>query len=428
PYLTTVPLNRDGGITHWILTTNDNNGNDNDADAGSGRSRRPLLSSCESYKKIVLVADPGSGQVREEIGHGIGSVFTSTEYRGRSYASRMLGEVGTKLANWDLSPSYKPAPGSGSGSSGSKKAICSALWSDIGKKFYAKKGWIPFASQHVEFAACKGEQHGAAAKLPSTPITYANLAKFCAIDEAAVRSKLVKTAAATGKTAMAFAPSHDQMLWHLYRDSYIASIVLPDRDPSLAADVDGQPGNATAATNGTTAKGRESPASSSSSSSPSRQPRSGAALRRHPGAPEANEVKGIAVGPEGRRVWAIWTRNYATPAGPDAPQKNTLYILRLVVENEDEIGKDGDGEAAATTTEAFRAVIRAAQAFAAEWGCAHVDLWNPTGVVARLLRDSGLEHEVVEREEASIPSLMWYGEGTRTEDVVWVNNEKYCWC
>jgi len=422
PYLATVPLNRDGGITHWILTT--------DADSSENEQRR-ILSSCESYKKKVLVAPAGSdGNVTEEIGHGVGSVHTDPQFRGRSYASRLLAEVGPQLARWDVAPAWqKPDPnGSSSGNGATKKkttAICSALWSDIGKTFYAKKGWVPYASQHVEFAgvsvAGTASTNGGQGNLPSTPITYSNVGDLCAIDVAATKRKLVKTAADTGKTAMAFSPCHDQLLWHLYRDSYIASIVFPDRDPNLG-DVSAED-NANTTLNG----GRASPASSSSSSSsPSRQPRSGAALRRHPGAPEANEIKGIAVGPEGQRVWAVWVRDYSTTAGPRTPGKNTLYILRLVVENEEELEKEGADHGVAA--EAFKTVIRAAQDFAAEWGCGRVSLWNPTGVVERLLRNSGLEHEVVERETASIPSLMWYGEGVRTEDVIWVNNEKYCWC
>ncbi|KAJ1331797.1 acetyl-CoA:lysine N6-acetyltransferase [Microdochium nivale] len=409
-YLVTIPINRNGGITHWILTTS---GNDIAEAGSSSGSERLLLSSCESIMKKVLVASPtGDGAITEEIGHGIGSVYTSPEFRGRSYASRMLAEVGVQLENWDLAPQGADI----SSSKNKKKAICSTLWSDIGKKFYAKKGWVPFASQHVEFLA--GDFHreisAAKAKLPSTPITYGNVADFCALDEAALREKLAKTARETGKTAMAFSPSHDQMLWHLYRDSYIASLVFPDRDPNLANVEDGK-NNTT-----TNDRGNSPSPSSSSSASPPRQPRSAAALRRHPGKLEANEVKGIAVGPVGRRVWAIWMRNYSK--GPLSPKDNTLYILRLVVENEDQQHDN------AQLVESFTAVIRAAQTTAQQWSCGRVDLWNPEGVVARLLRDSELEHEVIEREEASIPSLMWYGEGTKSEDVVWVNNEKYCWC
>lgn len=422
PYLTTVPLNRDGGITHWILTT--------DANDSESKQRR-ILSSCESYKKKVLVAPAGgNGNVTEEIGHGVGSVHTDPQFRGRSYASRLLAEISPRLANWDVAPAWqKPAVNGSTDENGAAKktaAICSALWSDIGKTFYAKKGWVPYASQHVEFASTRAtgseaSSNGGQGRLPSTPITYRNVGGLSAIDVAATKRKLIKTVAETGKTAMAFSPCHDQLLWHFYRDSYIASIVFPDRDPNLA---DVPPGGNV---NTTLSGGRASPASSSStSSSPSRQPRSGAALRRHPGAPEANEVKGIAVGPEGQRVWAVWVRDYSTIAGAETPDKNKLYILRLVIENEEELEKEGADHSLAA--EAFKTVIRAAQDFAAEWSCGRVDMWNPTGLVAQLLRDSGLDHEIVEREQASIPSLMWYGEGVRTEDVIWVNNEKYCWC
>jgi hypothetical protein len=40
-----------------------------------------------------------------------------------------------------------------------------------------------------------------------------------------------------------------------------------------------------------------------------------------------------------------------------------------------------------------------------------------------------LEHSEVEREEESIASLMWYGEGSgASDDIEWVGNEKYGWC
>jgi hypothetical protein len=53
----------------------------------------------------------------------------------------------------------------------------------------------------------------------------------------------------------------------------------------------------------------------------------------------------------------------------------------------------------------------------------------PTPLVSDLLPRSGLEYDVVEREEENIASLLWYdAHGGASKDVpLWVNNEHYAW-
>jgi len=75
----------------------------------------------------------------------------------------------------------------------------------------------------------------------------------------------------------------------------------------------------------------------------------------------------------------------------------------------------------------MRAVLRSAQMQAAEWGMHKVELWNPSTLVQRLIDEAGVKHIKVDREEESIPSLMWYGEGS-TDEIEWVGNEKFAWC
>ncbi|RYP45506.1 hypothetical protein DL769_011455 [Monosporascus sp. CRB-8-3] len=147
PYLTTIPLARDGGITHWILSTTTSAGSD-----PKQQQQRPVLASCETIRKRVLVARPGPASggdggdgaavVEEATGYGIGSVYTYQEYRGRSYAARMLRELGETLRTRPRAEPSNSANGDGDGERGGE-AVCSALWSDIGKVFYAKKGWVP---------------------------------------------------------------------------------------------------------------------------------------------------------------------------------------------------------------------------------------------------------------------------------------------
>lgn len=459
PYVTTIPLSRDGGMAHWILTTQDQ---ETSTKASPPSPQRPVLASCESIRKRVLVARPpplprGSGegaadddgQVTEAIGYGIGSVYTYPEYRGRSYAKRMLKELGVVLR--ETQPGKKHGGGEGEGegegqktqekggpepaSEPQQRVVCSALWSDIGKLFYASKGWHPFPSVHVSFPARSSSSktnsnNSTNPRLPLVPITYANLASFAALDEAQLRRRLARTAARTGRTAFAFAPDHDALRWHLYRDGFVASFLhggaVPPTDRRRAADGGGAEGGG------------------------SFIPGSG------PGEMETKGAVATTVAASGvqRRVWAVWARNYQAPPSerPEDRARNTLYVLRLVVEGgdedgeRDEEGEEGGGEKKALR-EALAAVLGAARDEAARWGCGKVDLWNPTPLVRRLLEGidgsvdgdghGALPREWVDRDTDSIPSLMWYGlaggdgkkeDGEGEGEVEWVANEKYCWC
>ncbi|KAI1640087.1 hypothetical protein F4809DRAFT_560674 [Biscogniauxia mediterranea] len=415
PYIATIPLSADGGMSHWILT-------DPTVEASSG-APRPVLASGESTRKRVLYLRPGAeAEVKDGIAYGVGSIYTYPQFRGKRYASRLLRELGTELRTWP----QRQGGGAGAGKPEAERAVCSALWSDIGKDFYARKGWAAFPSRHVEFpvpATTAAVNGNAAATTPTngeaaattegnagtqgqereeeeekeeegvtvTPVTYSNLAALCADDEHILRTRVLPRAArATGKTCVAFAPDHDAMRWHLYRDDFIASLVF--------AGAGGECGR--------------------------------------------SEIKGaVAVAAGGRkRVWAVWSRSYhgkdpdpATEAG----RKNTLYILRLAIdagEGEGEGDEDAiignDDELAA----AFRAVLRAAVREARAWRLAKIDMWNPTPAARRLVERSGRAHRWVDREVDSIPSLMWYGDGEEREkvredeEIEWVANEKFCWC
>lgn len=167
------------------------------------------------------------------------------------------------------------------------------------------------------------------------------------------------------------------------------------------------------------------------------------------------EIKGAIIGEvPGRRAWCIWTRVWLSTGSQkhmEKSQKNTLYILRLVVEDGIEFG---EAPGAATTaqskllfeeqTSKVLALLLAAEAEASKWHMHDVQIWNPTQVVQsagqRILRSSSsgsstARVQFVEREEESITSLMWYPtasdaspKSTTWCDIEWVANEKYCWC
>ncbi|KAE9371603.1 hypothetical protein N431DRAFT_426250 [Stipitochalara longipes BDJ] len=329
-YLTTVPLARNGGITHWILV-----------DRSLPPNERPLLASCESLRKPVLASH--NGVVTEAFTHGIGSVFSQPKFRGKGYASRMLRDLGPVLKNWQVDQS-KPA---------GQTCPFSILYSDIGKKYYAKFGWAPFPSTHIAFPPTASSK-----PFTAKPLAESDVDELCTLDEQYIRRSLEN--AKDGKIHIALVPNHDVMQWHHKREDFVAGKIFG-----------------------------KSPL-----------------------------IKGAIAGEAGSRVWAIWTRAFYGPLKPESG--NTLHILRLVIEDETDI------EANAAK---LRGIVEIAQAEAKEWQLGHVELWNPTEVVKQMVKGTGLEHSEVEREEESIASLMWYGEGSGTsDDIEWVGNEKYGWC
>ncbi|KAI1369271.1 hypothetical protein F5Y08DRAFT_325344 [Xylaria arbuscula] len=409
PFLASTALGANGGMMHWILS-----------ETASTDGPRNVLASCETIRKRVLYAPPPSprnganDQVREGLAYGIGSVYTYPEFRGKKYAARMLRELGEVLKTWPEKEEHKSTAAKNShyhhnnhsnGGGGvsstkrpklqAKEAVCSALWSDIGKRFYSEKGWPAFDSTHVEFLAPLAplvgvssllERAGAAGSPPCgdaltlVPVTRENLAGLCREDEAQLRDELVAHARRTGRTAFAFAPDADVFRWHWAREEFILPRALPGR--------------------------------------------------------EASEVRGLIATTNRTRMWAIWTRNYGADAAANAA-KNTLYILRLVIDN-NASSSPSDPKALQL---AFDAILHATLDAARAWNCGTVHLWNPTPVVRDLIAASGVAHRFVDRQMDSIPSLRWYAsdddddesgnnnEKRVSEDTVdWLANEKFCWC
>jgi GNAT superfamily N-acetyltransferase len=186
-YLTTqAPLARHGGITFWILV-----------ERGSPLNERLLLASSESIRKRTLGVAK-NGDVRDSISHGIGSVFCNPEYRGRGYGKRMMIELGNVLRSWQ---GTQETP-----------VMFSALWSDIGKTFYAGFGWHPHPSTHVEFPAFRGKP-----SMYAKALVASDLKVLCDKDEILIRQQL----AMKGTRRVAVIPDHDQMCWHHYREDFL---------------------------------------------------------------------------------------------------------------------------------------------------------------------------------------------------------------
>ena len=106
-YLANQALTRDGGITFWILV-----------DTSATSTPPAILASCESLRKRALVRRP-DGRVDEVVAHGICSVFSNPDFRGKGYARRMIAELGKSLDTWQQEDG--------------RTADFTVLYSDIGK-------------------------------------------------------------------------------------------------------------------------------------------------------------------------------------------------------------------------------------------------------------------------------------------------------
>lgn len=233
-FLMTVPLAKNGGVTHWILT-----------DRNATPDERPIYASCESLRKRALASRLGSDGhvvIQEGIAHGIASVFTNPTYRGKGYASRMMSELGPKLKEWSEG---RKEPKGGDQETVITRSLFSVLYSDIGKMFYAKNGWAAFESSHLCFkpAAAAAAPNSVSSK--AKPLGYHDLAVLCHLDEKILRSTMnhrAKKLPETGSQACAaLMPDLDQFLWHLMREDFMTKHIF-GKTPTVRGALYGEPG------------------------------------------------------------------------------------------------------------------------------------------------------------------------------------------
>ncbi|KAL8814678.1 MAG: hypothetical protein Q9223_006117 [Gallowayella weberi] len=255
------------------------------------------------------------------------------------------------------------------------RVVGSVLYSDIGKAYYAKFGWKPHVSNwHMEFPPMN---------LPRSPIAQDivedDLERLCERDEAIIRDAMAKPTD-EGKKVVTILPDLDHMLWHIGKEEFATKQLFGQR------------------------------------------PRS----------------KGVIAGLPGRQVWALWTHRYYMHPNSEAAG-NVLYILRLVVEGDETANKPSscrdkefqgeEQEEQERQVQSLIAVLQCAQAEAAEWQLDHVKLWEPTPWVQDVIRKSNIFHRIVEREEDSVTSCLWYeGDSGQETAPQWINNEHYAWC
>ncbi|KAK2871832.1 hypothetical protein FQN49_002775 [Arthroderma sp. PD_2] len=148
------------------------------------------------------------------------------------------------------------------------------------------------------------------------------------------------------------------------------------------------------------------------------------------------ESRGAIVGEPGNRVWVLWNHRFVGNPG-DLDAQNTLYILRLVVENQavlqslpsDSARLPALSEGQELQVGHVRDVIQAARHEAAEWKLNSVEMWDPSTQVQNLVRLTGVPYRKEARLEDEICCLNWFrNEGDKEDAVEWVAMEKYSWC
>ena len=336
---------QDERLTFWILV-----------DSVETSIPRTVLASCESLRRPALVARQGQG-VEMCASHGVGAVFCRPEYRGRGYAGRMMEELGRILRTWQQAEE------------GSAKF--SVLYSDIGKSFYARRGWLPFQSSHLSLRQASEK---CAVALPGTrPLFSDDISVLSSIDEILLRKSMSNFSPSAPDFQVAILPSAGTMQWHHAREEFIGHEIM----------------------------GKVPRVKGALHESCSRQ-----------------------------RTWVVWTRTFG-----DVPKNNVLHILRLVVESEqdsDDCEQDRKEKHESTVEQVSRkdlivavaALLQRAREEAREWNMPNIQIWNPDRLVQDAAKLLLSDTSVIHRDEGSIASLMWHGE---KGEVDWVMNEKYAW-
>lgn len=190
-------LTKDGRITGWILTS--------DAHPLNPDGTRPIFASCESIPVHAYIARDGN--LEKVQAHGIASVYTRQEYRGKGYASRMMAELGKRLELWQQS-NGTPNP-------------FSVLYSDIGQSFYANHGWKVFPSNHIHLVPLDQSGYDTAKiKLPPVDdLTVSDLQGIPFVEYLEERLQQISKTR-PGTPHVAIRPDLEHFCWHFARDEF----------------------------------------------------------------------------------------------------------------------------------------------------------------------------------------------------------------
>ncbi|KAK9234679.1 hypothetical protein V1525DRAFT_42130 [Lipomyces kononenkoae] len=212
-HLSQQHLTRDG-LTCWVLV-----------ERNKPPGQRTILSSCETYRKKGFLAYEGN--VEDILTHGVGTVYSRPEFRGKGYAGRMMKELSQKLDTWQMENERRT------------RSVFSVLFSDIGKSFYTRYGWKPFPSFHISLPAITEEEYRqeiAGVNLPKPRTLLAEDVRTCMCNDNIIQQERELLRAASEKSSkaqVAIVPDFDHFLWHWAREEFYAERVLSNRDPPL---------------------------------------------------------------------------------------------------------------------------------------------------------------------------------------------------
>lgn len=351
-YLGSQDLTKDGGLTSWVLVWQP-----------GPNDERKVLSGCETIKKRALISR--GGKVEEIICHGLCSVFCPPDFRGRGYAGRMMTEVGKKLENWQLD--------------NGKQHMFSVLYSDIGKEFYAARGWRPFPSSHISLPANETTLAEGVQLLKSQ-----DLAALCVADEDLIRARL-KSRKADSPAAVAIIPDLRTLAWTHAREDFVCK-ELYNKTPAIRG---ARVGSVWAIF---------------------------ARVWSDPEGHEPNTLHILRLVIEDEKLGADYSPATIEGTGSiNAAAEGHINIQGLETSRVDEI------------RQSIAKIFQVAQTEAARWDMKEVQLWNPTSLALAGARQIKKDIAIEERELESIASMRWYGEGDG-QNVEWIENMKYAWC
>ncbi|RPA74233.1 hypothetical protein BJ508DRAFT_39504 [Ascobolus immersus RN42] len=205
-YLRMLPLTRNGGIRHWILSTTPN--------PSSGSDTAPFYGACETIEKKAVVKE--NGTVRDVKSWGICSVFVAEEYRGKGYAGAMmkaLGEVIDKM--------------------GVDEDGFSVLYSDIGKTFYERNGgWKATSTEEIQLPVLQveGEVDG---------VKWLGKEDFGWMGEQAVVDVRKAVDETEGERVMAVLPTGEVFEWAVAHGGFVAEKLFQREVSVVGAECEG---------------------------------------------------------------------------------------------------------------------------------------------------------------------------------------------
>lgn len=186
--LSRTELARDGGIKFWVLYKKSD--------------PREVVAGCETVRKTVFIREPripgasDAGKpdsIEETMAFGVASVFTNPKYRRLGMANLLLKKLQEVMDK--------------------QSAVCSVLYSDIGKLYYTNMGWNVFPHQEASLTLLNGGKKldpDSCCNIKTRLLALDEIRQLCDRDMADLKQRL-QNCPADGKIHLAFSPNFAQL-------------------------------------------------------------------------------------------------------------------------------------------------------------------------------------------------------------------------